>query len=177
MNQNIIIADDFYDIAHKYHKGILEGKLVFTEEIPNKISYLLGRKVKVENLFNQSDLANTFNPITSNLACDWIAVVYLTLPAECISKKGMSFYSHVRTGLDSFPDEYTLQLHGLKTHDEIVSTFDVKKKEDWKEYSSVYVKYNRIVLFNARLWHSYGNGFGEQINNSMIYQKMLIKNA
>ena len=24
MNQNIIIADDFGDIAHKYHKGIVE---------------------------------------------------------------------------------------------------------------------------------------------------------
>ena len=177
MNQKIIIADDFYDIAHPYLKGIIEGEPIFTDEAPQKISHLLGRQIKVENLFNEVSFKDTPNPITANVACDWIAVIYLTMPGDCVSKRGMSFYSHLKTGFDSFPDEYARQLHGIQTQEDIMSTFNVNNKEDWKEYSNVYVKYNRIVLFSADLWHSYGDGFGDQLNNSMIYQKLLIQNA
>ena len=46
MNQKIIVADDFYDIAHPYLKGIIEGEPVFTDEAPQKISHLLGRQIK-----------------------------------------------------------------------------------------------------------------------------------
>ena len=177
MNQKIIVADDFYDLAHIYHKGIVESEPVFTDEAPKKISHLLGRQVKVENLFNEVSLKNTLNPITANVACDWIAVIYLTMPGDCVSKRGMSFYTHLKTGFDSFPDEYARQLHGIQTQEDIMGTFDVDNKEEWKEYSNVYVKYNRIVLFSADLWHSYGDGFGDQLNNSMIYQKLLIQNV
>ena len=48
MNQKIIVADDFYDLAHIYHKGIVESEPVFTDEAPKKISHLLGRQIKVE---------------------------------------------------------------------------------------------------------------------------------
>jgi len=27
------------------------------------------------------------------------------------------------------------------------------------------------------LWHSYGTGFGTELNNSMMYQKILIQNV
>ena len=177
MNQKIIIADDFYDNAHKYYKGIIESEPIFTDEAPQKISHLLGRQVKVENLFDEHLTEDSPNPITANVACDWIAVIYLTMPGDCISKRGMSFYSHLKTGFDSFPDEYARQLHGIQTQEDIMRTFDVNNKEEWKEYSNVYVKYNRIVLFSADLWHSYGDGFGDQLNNSMIYQKLLIQNV
>tara|TARA_A100001201_G_scaffold94493_1_gene81930 strand:+ start:79 stop:612 length:534 start_codon:yes stop_codon:yes gene_type:complete len=177
MNQKIIIADDFYDNAHKYYKGIIEGEPIFTDEAPQKISHLLSRQIKVENLFDEHLTEDSPNPITANIACDWIAVIYLTMPGDCVSKKGMSFYSHLKTGFDSFPNEYARQLHGLHTHEDMQETFNVDIEEDWKKYSDVYVKYNRIVLFSADLWHSYGNGFGDQINNSMIYQKLLITNV
>ena len=75
MNQKIIVADDFYDIAHPYHKGIIEGEPIFTDEAPQKISHLLGRPVKIENLFNEVVSANTPNPITANVGCDWIGVI------------------------------------------------------------------------------------------------------
>jgi len=47
----------------------------------------------------------------------------------------------------------------------------------WKEYLNIYVKYNRMILFRADLWHSYGVGFGNELNNSMKQQKVLIKNV
>ena len=53
MNQKIIVADDFYDMAHPYLKGIIEGEPIFTDEAPQKISHILGRQIKAENLFNE----------------------------------------------------------------------------------------------------------------------------
>ena len=32
-----------------------------------------------------------------------------------------------------------------------------------------------MILFRADLWHSYGVGFGNELNNSMKQQKVLIK--
>jgi len=101
----------------------------------------------------------------------------LTLPPDCVSKNGLSFYSHKKTGLDSFPNEYARQINGWQNMDDIVKSFDVNDANEWEEYANVFVKYNRCVVFRADYWHSYGNGFGNQINNSMIYQKLLIKNA
>lgn len=170
MNQKVIIADDFYDIAHQYHKSFFENQCLITEETVLKISELLQRKVKVELASNE--VLDKPNNITANTVYDWIAVIYLTMPAECVSTQGMSFYIHKKTELDAFPNEYVRSLFGFQTIEDINATFDTQNQDDWKEYMNVFVKYNRIVLFRADLWHSYG-----QINNSIIYQKLLLQNA
>jgi hypothetical protein len=43
----------------------------------------------------------------------------------------------------------------------------------WKEYANIPVKYNRMVLFRGNRWHSYEN----ILNNSMLYQKIIIRNV
>lgn len=177
MNQQIMIVDDFYDIAHKYHKSFFDDNCLITEETVDKISYLLGNKVEVINAFNETIIENTKNNITANFQSDWIAVIYLTMPSECVFKTGISFYTHIKTKLDYFPDDYTKELLGISSMEDIVKTFDVEIKEDWKKYSDIFVKYNRLVLFRANYWHSYGEGFGNNLNNSMIYQKVLLKNV
>lgn len=170
MNQKVIIADDFYDIAHRYHKSFFEDQCLITEETVDKISELLQRKVKVELATNE--VLDKPNNITANTIYDWIAVIYLTMPAECVSTQGISFYIHKKTELDAFPNEYVRNLFGFQTIEDIKATFDSQNQNDWKEYMNVFVKYNRIILFRADLWHSYG-----QINNSIIYQKLLLQNA
>ena len=60
--------------------------------------------------------------------------------------------------------------------EDILRCFDVNNQSYWKEYMNIYVKYNRMILFRADLWHSYGVGFGSDLKNSMKYQKVLIKN-
>jgi hypothetical protein len=177
MNQKIIIADDFYDMAHPYHKSFFENQCMVTEETTQKITHLLGRSVTILESFNDVLFENTKNQITANTACDWIVVIYLTMPPDCVSKKGLSFYSHKKTRLDSFPNEYACQINGWQSMDDIISSFDVCNPYDWEEYANVFVKYNRCVIFRADYWHSYGSGFGSELNNSMLYQKLLIKNA
>ena len=176
MNQKIIVADNFYDIAHQYRKSFFENQCLITDETVNKISEMLQQKVNVVEAFNECLSENTKNTITANNACDWIAVIYLTMPADCVFTQGMSFYIHSKTQLETFPDDYAKSLYGLQTIEDLQNTFDVCNLKYWKEYMNIFVKYNRIVLFRADTWHSYGNGFGNDLNNSMIYQKVLLQN-
>lgn len=177
MNQKFIIVDDFYDVAHQYHQSFLSNQSLITEETTQKLSYILSRPVDIIEAFNEVTYENTDNQITANTACDWIVVIYLTMPPDCVSKKGLSFYKHKKTGLDGFPNEYACQINGWQNMDDIVKSFDVSNRNDWEEYANIFVKYNRCVIFCADYWHSYGTGFGNVINNSMIYQKLLLKNA
>ena len=174
MNQNFIIVDDFYDIAHVYHKSILEHNVLITDETTQKLSYILGCPIKIGEAFNEVGDENRSNDITTNTAFKWIAVIYLTLPPDAIGKKGLSFYSHKKTGLDIFPNEYACKINGWQNMDDIMSSFNPDNKDEWEEYGNVFVKYNRCVIFRADYWHSYGSGFGNELNNSMIYQKLLI---
>ena len=36
--------------------------------------------------------------------------------------------------------------------DDILRSFDTTNKDEWEEYSNVFVKYNRCVLFRADFW-------------------------
>lgn len=175
MNQKIIITDDFYDIAHQYHKSFFENQCLITEETVNKISTLLQQNVKVVAAMNES-LSGKQNIITANTSCDWIAVIYLTMPANCVFTSGMSFYTHQKTQLETFPNDYAKSLHGLQTIEDLEKTFNVADLSDWKEYMNIFVKYNRMVLFRADLWHSYGSDAEKDLNTSIIYQKILLQN-
>ena len=87
MNQKFVIVDDFYDIAHKYHQSFFNNQCMITEETTQKLSYILGSPVEVVEAFNEITFENSGNPITSNTAFDWISVIYLTMPPDCVSKK------------------------------------------------------------------------------------------
>tara|TARA_R100000742_G_C4251008_1_gene69335 strand:- start:55 stop:609 length:555 start_codon:yes stop_codon:yes gene_type:complete len=184
MNKKFIIVDDFYDIAHMYHKSFFEeAKEINPQELPLKISSLLNisgqveQKVIIDAAFNENRFENSPNPIVANPTYDWIGVIYLTLPPDCISKTGLRFYTHTKTGLDAFPNEYARKINGWQNIEDIQSSFNGSNSSNWESYSSIYVKYNRLVLFRSDLWHSYGIGFGTELNNSMMYQKLLIKNG
>ena len=129
MNQKIIVVDNFYDIAHMYHKSFSEHvKEINPQELPDKLSHILDRPIDILEGFNIVDNENTPNAITANTGCDWIAVIYLTMPADCIMKKGISFYSHKATRLESFPNESEMDIHGWQNMEDIMKTFDVNNK-------------------------------------------------
>jgi len=46
-----------------------------------------------------------------------------------------------------------------------------------KECGNIPAKYNRMVLFRGNLLHSYGKGYGDNLNNSMLYQKIVVKDG
>lgn len=176
MKEKIIIADDFYDIAHQYHKSFFENQCLITDETIGKISELLQQNIKVVAASNESIIEKQ-NIITANTSCDWIAVIYLSMPSDCVFTQGMSFYIHSKTQLETFPDDYAQSLYGLQTMEDLQKTFNVYDLNEWKEYMNIFVKYNRIVLFRGDTWHSYGQCQKENINNPIIYQKILLQNG
>lgn len=139
MIEQIIVVDDLYDVGHLYHKGFFENQCVITDETGGKISQILGKPIEIVSATNE---INGSDEIVSRSDCDWIAVVYLTLPLVSFGEHGLKFFT-----------------------------------PEGKEYGNIPAKYNRMVLFRSNLLHSYGKGYGDNLNNSMLYQKILIKDG
>lgn len=175
MNQQVIIVDDLYDIPHQYHKGFFEKQCVVSDETIGKITQILGNKIEILEATNEVLTEDITSSVCAHLSCDWIAVIYLSLPLISFGESGLKFYSHITTGLETFPTEEEIKIHQIRP-DKLSEVFD-SNLNLWKEYGSIPVKYNRTVLFQGNRWHSYGKGFGDTLNNCMLYQKIIIKNG
>lgn len=175
MNTNIIIVDDLYDVPHQYHKGFFENQCVITEETVEKIAEIIGNPIKIISASNEVLSEGQETTVCSHLSSDWIAVIYLTLPLVSFGECGLKFYSHLATGLETFPSQEDFQKYNI-TENNLLEVFSTRS-ELWKEYGNIQAKYNRMVLFRSNLWHSYGTGFGSDLNTSMLYQKIIIKNV
>ena len=176
MHPHIFIIDDFLPFPIKEYVEKIEDvsnpitnfigdkihKKEFTNNTYERLSEVLGSQIKILDETITSCIENTDSYICAHIQSDWIALIYLQLPLSSSGEFGVSFYSHKETG-----SEFYSEGKELNTLDE----------SQWKEYSKIPVKYNRLVLFKSRLWHSYGNGFGDTLNNSMLYKKIIIQNG
>ena len=164
MNSQIIVVDDFYDVAHQYHKSFDECECNITDETIGKIEQILGHPIKIVHASNENVKSSG---VMAHLECDWIAVIYMSLPLETFGEMGMRFYSHLSTDLETFPSKKEILKHKINEN-ELIKVFssDIKL---WKEYGCIPAKYNRMVLFRGNRWHSYN------LNNNIKYQKIIIK--
>jgi len=161
MRSEIFVIDNFYDVPHKCHKSFLDNELKITEETTSKVSSILKSDIKILEADNNIQKEDDEGGITAHLGSDWIAVIYLQLGYPSFGEFGMKFFSHIETGLELYVDG---QQYKFNTQDKI----------QWKEYGKIPAKYNRLVLFRSNRWHSYGKGFGDNLNTCMLYQKMII---
>jgi hypothetical protein len=173
MKEQFILVDNFYDEPYFHHRNCLDNKSIDTEEAIGKISQILGNSINViESTIN---VEKKFS-ILSHLDSDWIAVIYLSLPLEIVGKYGITFYSHLKTKLKTFPSNQELEIYNIDIEklDEIFKS-DVKL---WEEYAKIPLKYNRMVLFRGNMWHSYfKNEECESINICTLQQRLIIKNG
>ena len=159
MKSEIFVIDDFYDIPMNYHKSFLDNEVKITGETTDNIANILKTNINVIDGSNHVQSEKDEVGITAHLSSDWIAVIYLQLGYPSFGEFGMKFFSHNETGLESYVDG---------------KQFNIQDKTQWKEYGKIPAKYNRLVLFRSNRWHSYGKGFGDNLNTSMLYQKMII---
>jgi 5'(3')-deoxyribonucleotidase len=146
MKHKIQIIDNFLD--EPLHYKNLQS-LDTTQEISNKIAHILQ-----SNVYIIPAAINTApSQITSEGVVDYIAILYLDFPTECVNKKAVSFWMHKETQDEELPNPTKMKWMGLHTIEEI----DVFKKETWERYMEYFVKYNRLILFDARMFHSYGD--------------------
>jgi len=168
MIEQIIVVDNLYEIAHMFHKGFYEDQCVITDETVEKLSQIIGNPIEIISATNET---GSLPGVVAHLSCDWIAVIYLTLPLEAFGEFGLKFYSHLATGLETFPTQDEMKKYQINEN-ELGKVFDFDLSL-WKEYANIPVKYNRMVLFRGNRWHSYQN----KLNNSMLYQKIIIRNV
>jgi hypothetical protein len=166
MRQHIVIVDNLYDIPHQYHKGFSENQCVITDETVSKLTEVIGNPIEIISATNE---VGGESGVVAHLGSDWIAVIYLTLPMQSFGEEGLKFYSHLATGLEAFPTTEEIEKYQLSNLEETFRS-DMSL---WKEYVNIIAKYNRMVLFRSSLWHSYKNN----LNNSMLFQKIIIKNG
>jgi hypothetical protein len=168
MREQIIIVDNFYDIAHQYHKSFSENRCVITDETIGKISQIIGNTIDIVSATNE---VGSLPGVVAHLGCDWIALIYLTLPLEAFGEFGLKFYSHLETGLETFPTQEELKTYQIDDNQlEQVFNSDLSL---WKEYLNIPVKYNRMILFRGNRWHSYES----KLNNYICYQRIIIRNV
>ena len=136
---------------------------------------MLFRSIEIISASNEVLSEGQNTSVCSHLSSDWIAVIYLTLPLVSFGECGIKFYSHLATGLEAFPSVEDLQKYNI-SEDKLSEVFS-SSSDLWKEYASIPAKYNRMVLFRSHLWHSYGKGLGVDLNTSMLYQKIIIRNG
>lgn len=170
MIEKIFVIDNLYDNPYEYHKGLIENKSITTEETIGKISQVLGHPIEIV----QSENHHKISRITAHLNCDWIGLIYLSLPFEAFDKFGIKFYSHLETGLDAFPTKD--QILEYKIDPKKIPQIFNSDLNLWKQYANIPAKYNRMILFRGDMWHSYCEG-NLDINNSILEQKLIIKNA
>ena len=99
MNSEIILVDDFYDIPFDYHKSFDDGECRITDETAGKISQILDHPINITHASNES---GDTPGVMAHLECDWIGIIYLTLPLQAFGELGIKFYSHIATGLETF---------------------------------------------------------------------------
>ena len=189
-HQNIIVIDDFYDDPDKIREYALSlnyqppenhGAVGYRCEYGRKI--LDGTKELFEKLLDATipdgnnhgewnystngcfQWCNAKTPIVYH--CDsqkYAAIIYLTpnAPPNC----GTSFFRHKKykirnSEIFSKSDWYQSDLNYKEPH---------LDKTQWEAVDNIGNVYNRLVIFDAQYIHAVTEYFGEDINNSRLFQ-------
>lgn len=135
MKHKIQIIDNFLDEPLKYKNSKNPQP---TQEISNKIAHILQSNIILH---------------TTPTPADYIAVLYLDFPTECVNKTGVSFWLHKETRDEEYPNETKMKWLGIQSMEEGYK-FD---EETYEKYMEYFVKYNRLILFDAKLFYTDGD--------------------
>ena len=135
MKHKIQIIDNFLDEPLTYKNSRSQDP---TQEISNKIAHSLQSNIVLD---------------TAQTEADYIAVLYLDFPTECVNKKAVSFWLHKETLDEEYPNETKMKWLGIKSMEEGYKFDD----ENYEKYMEYFVKYNRLILFDANLFYTDGD--------------------
>jgi Family of unknown function (DUF6445) len=172
---SIIITDGFYKNPDEVRAEVLASPFNFSGNYPGKrttpfrserlrktIQELVGRDIATENA---DDFRTQFQIATAgdrswvhyDSSSQYAGVLYLTpeAPLGC----GTSFFRHRETGADRYSggDDTKFNLEGCD---------DTK----WVETDIVCNRYNRLVLYDSKLFHRSSQYFGESLESGRLFQ-------
>lgn len=107
-----------------------------------------------------ADVARTRNAFFSHSdgIIDFVCLLYLSPPAECHG--GTTFCRHIETGLEGVHDLRAVErvMRRMRmTFADLLALLgrDARVQRRWERTSFVAMKYNRLLAYNGRLFHSH----------------------
>ena len=195
MPTSLVIVDDFLTDPHELRQAAM--RLTYPEQsgaFPGRNSL---ERVTVDGLAEEvsrvvGEPLKPIDPPQSHAKCritlasdqgrarvhmdqsHWSGILYLTLPEHC--RGGTEFYRHKRTGTERAPLN-TAELHalGYQTMPEMyrdIIEHDTVNDAAWELLMRVPMRFNRLVLLRPWLWHTAGEGFGDNLANGRLVYLM-----
>jgi hypothetical protein len=198
MKTNLVIVDNFYDDPYEIRNKALtfdypephdgytypgrnSSDEIYDKEIHTKIENRLGSYLEYPKSKNQSGYFR-ISPANVSFKQDvhvdpiWDigGVLFLNPPNQCEPDAGTSFWYHTKLNIESVPrTPEEGRLFGFPKYDDIAKELvygDGLDRSKWTRYCLVPYKFNRLVLFDSKLWHSHGENFGTTKENSRLVQ-------
>lgn len=184
----LIVVDDFLDhpkaarrmgLEAKYQllgKGLryrnAEVPAPLTEELTEKALGIIGHKyrrrrddIAFRHYLKRDERANRANGSWVHFdRFRWIGIVYLNLPHQC--RGGTSFFTHKPTGIYRWPDLYRYKQKQPGFEQQIFQ--DMGLMDPWEENLRVSMIFNRLILFDSRMFHQAPFYFGTTIKTARL---------
>ena len=196
MKQNIIVIDDFHHNAEEVRQFALNAgypppsdgytypgrnseRAYYPKELHQKFEDVLNKKLipaKPNGYFRLSLEKDSFRQdIHVDPSWEYGAVCYMNTPEQCIDEGGTSFWVHNKTNMDyiSMNPKESENVYGygsLKEHWYSTVYGGGLDRSQWTRYFLSTMKFNRIVIFRADMWHSHNYNFGDCLENGRIVQ-------
>jgi len=195
MNRNIIVIDDFHSNPDEVRQFALQSTYpepvegytypgrnsnedYYSQELHQKFESVLNKSLTPANpngYFRLSLETNTYRQdIHVDPVWEYGAVCYLNTPEQSIDEGGTSFWMHNKTKIDTCPtSDIEANALGYSSAKEAWWTTVYGEGLDrslWSRYFLSPMKYNRLVIFNANLFHSHNYNFGNTLENGRLVQ-------
>ena len=153
-------------------KQVIEGPLLRIFE-----RYVGKPVLRLESVFQIQPESYEKHSFVHGDLCDWAAVLYLNKGHD--GTPGTSFYRHKETGMDKLvlgTEMMFLAIEKGVQPQAIVAPsaqdrFDLDK---WDVTLTVPVQFNRLVLYNAKLFHRNASAWGTCVHDSRLVQSFFI---
>jgi hypothetical protein len=130
-------------------------------------------------LMLKSDFKNSY--VHADHKASWATIVYLSLPSESRLETlgGTFFYRHRSTGLARFPTEESAKAL-LKDLDITFAELKALLKADasnikkWEQTDQIGFRFNRFVLYDAKLFHKNGITWGANLKTGRLTHNFFI---
>jgi hypothetical protein len=195
MKRSIIVVDNFHSNPNEVREFALNQKYpepvdsytypgknsdgdYYPSEVHQKFENILNRKLvpaRPNGYFRLSLEKDTYKQdVHVDPSWEWGAVCYLNSPEQCIDEGGTSFWMHNKTKSETYPQtEEEAKYHNYSCPKEAWWTTvygEGLDRSKWSRYFLSPMKYNRLILFRAHLWHSHNYNFGDTLHNGRLVQ-------
>ena len=177
--RNVAVNAEYPEPAGGYtYPGKNSNDNYYPRELHAKFEYILKQKLDPapnNGYFRLSLEKDSFQQdIHVDPTWQYGAVCYMNSPEQCIDEAGTSFWFHNKTNTQFLPhSQEASSIIGFQSAKEFWLTTvygEGLDRSKWTRYFLSGMKYNRIVIFNANMFHSHNYNFGDCLENGRIVQ-------